>query len=154
MMAFNFGRAFLDLAWLSILLVIFRHFWRNRQVLVDAQGWLKAKGHITSYQLVQEGHTFWPKIEYEYVVYEKNLIGSYLFLDTAHNNPNSKYARKIAYKAAIAYQEHAEIDIYYNPNRPEESALDVAMPTKLNGILLVVGILIVVQFVLIVVHFI
>lgn len=152
-MSFNLGRAFLDLSWLAILLIMFHHFWQSRQILLDAQGWLKAKGHVTRYKLIREGHTLWPKIEYEYFVYDKSLIGHYLFLDTAHNNPHSKYSRDVAYKAAIAYQEHLEIDVYYNPNRPEESALDVTMPSKLTAILIVIGMLIGVQFVLVVARF-
>lgn len=151
-MTFNLGRAFLDFSWLAILLMMFRHFWKNRQVLLDAQDWLKAKGHITQYKLVREGHSLWPKLEYEYLVYDQNLIGHYLFLDTAHNNPHSKYARAVAYKAALAYQDHLEIDVYYNPNRPEESALDVTMPSKLTAILVVIGMLIAVQLVLIIAH--
>lgn len=152
MMTVNFGRIFLDLAWLSILLFLFQHFWKQRRVLLDAQGWLKAKGHVTYYKLIREGHTLWPKIEYEYCVYEKNLVGQYLFLDTAHNNPNSQYARKIAYKAALAYKDDLEIDVYYNPNKPEESALDVSMPSKLTVILSVIGLLIVLHLALIVTH--
>jgi len=154
MMTFNLGRAFLDLVWLSVLILMFHHFWKNRRVLLDAQGWLKAKGHVTRYKLVREGHTLWPKVDYEYTVYDKNLIGHYLFLDTAHNNPNSKYSRNIAYKAAIAYKDHLEIDVYYNPNRPEECALDVTMPIKLTGILTVIGILIVLHLSLIIYRFI
>ena len=138
----------LDVAWLTILVLIFYHFWKNRQFLMDAQGWLKAKGHITRYQFVQVGHSIWPKIEYEYCVYEQNLTGHYLFLDTAHNNPSSKYSRRIAYNAAIAYNDQSEIDVYYNPNRPEESALDVTMPFKLNAILIVNGLLITTQLVI------
>ncbi len=153
-MTFNLGKAFLDLAWLFVLVFLFQHFWKKRQALLDAQGWLKAKGHITYYKLIREGHTLWPKVEYEYFVYDKNLIGHYLFLDTAHNNPNSKYSRSIAYKAAIAYQDHQEIDVYYNPNKPEESALDVTIPIKLTGILVVIAVLIVLHLALIAFHFI
>jgi hypothetical protein len=152
MIQFNYGQAILDIAWLTILVMMFHHFWKNRQFLMDAQGWLKAKGHITRYQLVKIGHRIWPKVEYEYCVYEQNLIGHYLFLDTAHNNPNSKYSRRIAYKAAIAYKDHLEIDVYYNPNRPDESALDVTMPIKLNAILIIIGGLIAVQLIMMVFH--
>lgn len=154
MMTFNFGRIFLDLVWLLILLFLFQHFWKQRQVLLDAQGWLKAKGRVIYYKLIREGHTLWPKIEYEYCVYDKNLVGNYLFLDTIHNNPHSKYSRKVAYKAALAYKEDLEIEVYYNPNKPEESALDVSMPSKLTAILLVIGLLIVLHLVLITRHFI
>lgn len=144
-MELSIGKAILDVIWLCILLVMFHHFWKKRQMLSDAQGWLKAKGHITQYELIQVGHNLWPKVEYEYCVYEQNLIGHYLFLDTTHNTPNSKYSRHVAYQAALAYKDHLEVDIYYNPNRPEESALDVTIPTKLTGILVVISILIVIQ---------
>ncbi|HHF7374868.1 DUF3592 domain-containing protein [Legionella bozemanae] len=145
MIGLNTWRWVLDLGWLLFLLIIFRHFWRDRQVLVQAQTWLQVKGRITACEWTKVGHSVWPKIEYTYQVYDKNLTGEYLFLDTAHNNPNSKYSRGVAYKAAIAFQENAEIDVYYNPNHPEQSALDVTIPTKLNIILILIGMLIVVH---------
>lgn len=135
----------LDLGWLLFLLVLLKHFWHDRQLLVQAQSWLKVKGHVTRCEWVGVGHSVWPKIEYSYQVNDKDLLGEYLFLDTAHNNPNSKYSRRIAYKAALAFKEGTEIDIYYNPNHPEQSALDVAMPRKLNVILIALGILIMIH---------
>jgi hypothetical protein len=148
MIDLNIGRIVLDVTWLSVLLLLFYHFWQNRQTLIDAQDWLKAKGHITRYQLVQVGNSVWPKIEYVYQVHERDIIGHYLFLDTAHNSPSSKYSRRIAYNAAIAYNDNLEIDVYYNPNSPEESALDVTMPTKLTVILILIGLLIAVQVII------
>lgn len=145
-------RWMLDLGWLVVLLGIFIHFWRDRQSLVRAKTWLKAKGHVTSCEWTRAGHSVWPKIEYTYQVHDKDLVGEYLFLDTAHNTPNSKYARRIAYKAAVAFKEEEEIDIYYNPNHPEQSALDVTMPKKLNVILILIGILIALQLGLILWH--
>jgi hypothetical protein len=135
----------LDLGWLLFLLLMFKHFWQKRQLLLPAQSWLKSKGHITNCELTQMGHIFWPKIEYTYTVYDKELTGEYLFLDTAHNNPNSKYARRIAYNAVIAFKENKEIEVYYNPNHPEQSALDVAVPIKLTFIVVMIGLLIVVH---------
>lgn len=154
MIDFNIGRTLLDFTWLSVLGILFYHFWQKRQNLIDAQDWLKAKGHITRYQLVQVGHSVWPKLEYVYHVHDKDLVGHYLFLDTAHNSPSSKYSRRIAYNAAIAFNDHSEIDVYYNPNRPEESALDVTMPTKLTTILVLIGLLIAVHVVIIAFRFI
>ena len=49
-----------DALWLILLVSLFIHFWHNRQTLLDAQGWLKTKGHITQYQLVQWGRRLWP----------------------------------------------------------------------------------------------
>lgn len=145
MIGSNIWRWMLDLGWLLFLLVIFRHFWRDRQNLAQAQSWLQVKGRITGCEWTQVGHSVWPKIEYTYEVYDKVFTGEYLFLDTAHNSPNSKYSRGVAYKAAVAFKENSEIDIYYNPNHPEQSALDVTMPTKLTTILILIGGLIVVH---------
>lgn len=146
-------RWILDLGWLIILLILFLHFWRDRRALAQAQFWLITKGRITDCEWTQVGHSAWPKIKYSYQVYDKDLEGEHLFLDTAHNNPNSKYARHIAYKAAVAFKEDQEIDVYYNPNNPEQSALDVTMPKKLNVILILIGILIIVHLGLITLRF-
>lgn len=140
---FNSWRWALDLGWLLFLLTLLIHFWRDRQQLAQAKSWLKTKGHVVSCEWVESGHTIWPKIEYTYHVYDKELTGEYLFLDTSHNTPNSKYSRQIAYQAAVAYKEHSEIDVYYNPNDPVQSALDVTIPHKLNLILVLISILIV-----------
>ena len=138
-MGLHWGREVLDIGWFIILFVVLIHFWRVRKILVQAQSWLKTKGHITSCEWAEAGNSIWPKIEYSYQVYEKDLVGEYLFLDTTLNNPNSKYARLIAYKAVLAYKENSEIDVYYNPNKPEQSALDVSMPVKLNVILILIS---------------
>lgn len=132
----------LDAGWLIFLLILLRHFWLDRQQLLQAQSWLKTRGHITSCEWIEQGHSIWPKIEYTYQVHEKDLTGEYLFLDTSHNSPNSKYSRNIAYKAAVAFKENSQIDVYYNPNHPEQSALDVTMPRKLTVILVLIGALI------------
>jgi hypothetical protein len=135
------SRLLLDLVWLIILLLALRHFWQKRQFLVDARSWLKVKGRINSCKWAQEERMVWPEIEYSYQVYNQELVGHYLFLDTTHNTPNSKYSRLVAYKAAVAYQEFAEIDVYYNPSHPEQSALDVTMPRKLTFILILIALL-------------
>lgn len=144
-MALKYGQWLLDTGWLLILSILLLHFWRDRKGLLQAQSWLKAKGHVTRCEWVKVGHSIWPKIEYTYQVYDKDLVGEYLFLDTSHNSPNSKYSRLIAYKAAVAFKENSEIDIYYNPNQPEQSALDVTMPIKLNIILILISTLILIH---------
>lgn len=140
----------LDISWLVFLLMLFWHFWQSRRALVYAQGWLKTKGRITSCKWTKVGHSVWPEIEYSYEVYDKTLYGHYLFLDTAHNNPNSPYSRNIAYKVALAFKEDSEIDVYYNPNKPEQSALDVSIPKKLNVILAINALFILLQVVVII----
>lgn len=139
----NFLQWTLDLGWLVFLFILLRHFWRDRTELLRTKSWLKTKGHITSYELTTIGHSVWPKIEYSYQIHDTDLVGEYLFLDTAHNNPNSKYSRQVAYKAAMAFKENTEIDVYYNPNHPEQSALDITMPIKLNVILILLSALII-----------
>jgi hypothetical protein len=148
-MTFHFGRWALDIGWLFFLFILLMHFLRDRKALLQAQSWLKTKGHITHCEWVKMGHSIWPKIEYSYQVNEKDLVGEYLFLDTAHNNPNSGYARGLAYKVAMAFKENSEIDVYYNPNRPDQSALDVTIPFKLRVIVALISLLIVIQVVLV-----
>jgi hypothetical protein len=132
-----------DQMWLIFLLFMLWYFWRERKKLAQTKDWLITKGRITVFEWTRENEQLWPKIEYSYQVFDKNFYGNYFFLDTAHNTPNSKYARKVAYRAAIAYEKNTEIDIYYNPNFPEESALDIVIPRKLNIIIWLLAVLIV-----------
>lgn len=139
----NWWGFFLDLGWLIVLFILFRHFWSDRQHLLQVKTWLKTKGHVTHLEWVSVGQSLWPKIEYTYQVNDKDIIGEYLFLDTAHNNPHSQYSRNVAYKTAIAFKENSEVVVYYNPNHPDESALDVTIPGKLNLIIFLIGIVMV-----------
>lgn len=139
----NVLRLLLDLGWLIFLSILFRYFWCDRQYLLRVKTWLKTKGHITHCEWFTVGRSIWPKIEYTYHVHDKDIIGEYLFLDTAHNNPNSHYARNIAYKTAVAFKENSEVIVYYNPNHPEESALDITMPRKLTIIIVLIGMVII-----------
>lgn len=138
-------KALIDIGWLILLLFVFWHFWQTRSLLAQAKSWLITKGKITHCEWITQGQSIWPKIEYSYQVYDKDLVGHYLFLDTSHNNPNSAYSRHIAYKVALSFKEDTEVEVHYNPNKPEQSALDVTIPQKLNIILTVVGFLIILQ---------
>lgn len=129
------SQGFMDILWLSFLLFLLWHFWQERQALKIASHWLITKGRITQFVWAQEEHRLWPKIEYSYQLFDQDFKGEYLFLDTSRNNPASKYARKVAYRAAMAFEHDEEIDIYYNPDNPLQSALDVRIPTKLNVII-------------------
>lgn len=146
-------QAAVDIGWLVLLFIVFYHFWQARAQLAEAKSWLITKGKITHCEWVTMGQSIWPKIEYSYEVYNKELVGHYLFLDTAHNNPNSTYARRVAYRVALAFKDNSDIDVYYNPNHPEQSALDVIIPKKLNVILIVVGALILLQVAMILSRF-
>ena len=150
----NLGQWTLDFVWLLLLFILLNHFWQKRTDLASAQSWLKVKGRIISCEWTAVGHSVWPKIEYIYQVHERELTGEYLFLDTSHNNPHSQYARNMAHKAALAFKENTEIDIYYNPNRPEQSALDVTIPVKLNVILIAMSSLILLHVSIIISRFI
>lgn len=140
----------LDLVWLIFLLSMLRHFWRDRQLLAQTKFWLITKGHITVFEWTREGHRLWPRVEYTYQVFDQDFQGEYLFLDTAHNNPNSKYARTVAYRAAIAYENDEEIDVFYNPNNPQQAVLDITMPRKLNIIIALLVMLIILHLVVVI----
>lgn len=132
----------LDLCWLLLLLAILFYFWRERKQLADAKYWLITKGRVTLFEWTKNGHQLWPKIEFTYYVFDQEFRSKYLFLDTVYNNPNSKYARQVAYKAAVAYEKDAEIDVYYNPDNPQQAVLDVTVPPKLNLIIVLLLLLI------------
>ncbi|MFC3908245.1 DUF3592 domain-containing protein [Legionella dresdenensis] len=138
-------RGLIDIAWLVFLLAMLRHFWQERWFLSEARYWLIVKGRITRLEWSQEGSRLWPKIEYSYQVNERDFLGEYLFLDTSHNTPNSRYARKLAYQVAMAFKKDEEITVFYNPDNPTQSALDVHIPTKLNLIIGLIMFLIIVH---------
>lgn len=142
-----------DLIWLVFLLAVFIHFWKRRQFLSQASDWLITSARMTQFQWTREGHQLWAKIEYTYQLYDREFVGEYFFLDTSHNNPNSKYARQVAYRAAMAFENDAEIEVYYNPDNPNQSALDVRIPFKLNLIIGLCLFLIVLHLLMIVRHF-
>lgn len=144
------SRGMLDLAWLFFLLFMLWHFWRARQFLAQTKYWLITKGRITVFKWTHEGPRWWPQIQYSYQVFDQDFCGQYLFLDTSHNNPNSKYARKVAYRAAMAYEDDREIDVFYNPNNPQQAVLDITIPRKLNLIIVLLGLLVILHFVVIV----
>ena len=148
----NVGHWMLDAGWLLFLLILLNHFWRDRKILIRAQSWLQVKGKITAFEWTKVGHSVWPKIEYSYQVNDQEMKGERLFLDTVYTNPNSKYSRRVAYNATVAFKEETEIDVYYDSNNPEQSALDIKMPIKLNVILMVIGLLIVLHLGLMVWH--
>ncbi|WP_133128564.1 DUF3592 domain-containing protein [Legionella nagasakiensis] len=139
----------LDLGWLLFLLLILGYFWSMRREIRQAQDWPKTKGRITYCKWTIEGHRLWPKIEYIYQVGERDFIGEHVFLDTSHHDPNSKYARHIAYKVAKAYQKDETIDVHYNPDKPEQAVLDTCIPGKLNFILVLIFAFIVLHLVLV-----
>lgn len=141
-----------DITWLSFLLVLLWHFAREWCVLQQTKHWLIAKGRITQLIWTHERHHLWPKIEYTYQVYERDFVGEYFFLDTTHNNPYSAYARKVAYRAAIAFEKDEDIDVFYNPNNPLQAALDVTIPAKLTVIICLLLGLIAIHLMMIVHH--
>ena len=138
----------LDLGWLLFLLLVFWHFWRARQLTLQTKFWVKTRGRVTHCEWTICGHSIWPKINYSYQVGERDYTGEYFFLDTAHNDPNSKYARLIAYKAANAYKQNEDIDVYYDPDRPEQAVLDTTIPRKINLILGFIAVLIVLHVII------
>lgn len=121
---------------------LFVHFWRVRQMTRETKLWFKTQGYITECELVTYEHSLWPKIEYVYKVDDQEFTGDVLFLDIAHINLHSAHARDVAYSAANAYKQNDPIDVYYNPENPEQAVLDTTIPWKLNLILgFIIGLL-------------
>ena len=121
-----------DLGWLLFLLLMFWYFWRVRQFTLQTRYWVKTRGRVTRCEWTTSGHRVWPKIEYIYQVGERDYTGEYLFFDTEHNDPNSAYSRLVAYKVVNAYTKNEDVDVYYNPDRPEQAVLDTTIPRKIN----------------------
>ncbi len=140
----------LDIAWLLFLLLLLQHFWRERSALKKTQSWYLASGKITRLTWTQEGHYLWPRLEYTYHAFNQEFYGEQLFLETAHHHPGSKYARKVAYRAAMAYQKEEAIEVYYNPQNPQEAALDISIPSRLTFIIRLLLILIALHFLIVI----
>ena len=133
----------LDIGWLLFLSLVFRYFWLRRQETVKAKHWVKARGRITQCEWLINDKHIWPKVEYSYQVGDRDFTCEHIFLDTTHNVPYSKPARLLAYKIVTAFQENADIDVYYNPEHPMQAVLDTTVPRKLNVILCIIAALIV-----------
>lgn len=138
-----------DLAWLTLLILLFRHFFKERKALLKARTWFLTKGRITRFTWTKDGKHLWPKIEYTYQAYNQDFVGEYFFLDTAHNNPNSSYSRHVAYRAAVAFEKDEDIDVFYNPNDPRQAVLDIRIPSKLNFIIFLLILFIVVHLIVV-----
>jgi hypothetical protein len=124
-----------DLIWLLFLLMLLGYFLYVRKRINRTKNWIKTSGHITACEWSTQGHQVWPKIQYTFEVDGNEMIGEHLFIDTAHNNPASKYARKLAYKVAQAHKHNESIDVYYELGNPKNAVLDIKMPWKLNFII-------------------
>ncbi|WED42730.1 DUF3592 domain-containing protein [Legionella cardiaca] len=142
-------RWLLDLLWLIFLLALLRYFWRERLRLKKTESWYLTKGRITQFSWTQEAQRLWPKIEYQYQAFDQDYQGERLFQDSSHINLNSKHARAVAYRAAIAYEKDEDIDVYFNPENPQEAVLDIAMPPKLTIILGLLSALILIHLVIV-----
>lgn len=142
----------LDLAWLLLLSFLLGYFCSVRRQVVRAREWNKAKARIVHCELVQVGHRLWPKIEYVYQVGQQDYVGERLFFDTYHQNPNTRQARQLAYYVANAYKNDEDIEIYYNPTYPEQAAISVRVPWKLNLIISLITTLIALHITIVVIQ--
>lgn len=134
-MSFISGKTVLDIGWLIFLIGLFAYFWNVRKRTTQTQLWFKTPGRIIYCELATFEASVWPKIEYEYQVNEQEFTNQTIFLDMIHNNPHSKHARGLAFRLVSAYKEDENIDVYYNPDNPEQAVLDTTTPWKLNIIL-------------------
>lgn len=139
-----------DMAWLLFLITMFSYYWVHRRNTLKIKHWHKALGRITKWRWTLHGHAVWLKIEYVYQVEQQSYFNTALFFEQAHVNPNSRYARKFAYKLAQAYQHNEQVPVYYNPEAPGEAVLDLAPSKKLTAILILVTVLITLHLVLVV----
>lgn len=126
----------LDFCWLFFLLFVLQYFWFKRQAFVRAQKWIKTKGQVTQCEWTKYGYQLWPKIEYLYQVGEIDLSSNDLFLEEGYQDFSSVAARNLAYHLVEAYNQHETIDVYYNPQNPQQAVLDITIPRRLNFVLI------------------
>lgn len=136
------SRTIIDLIWLIFISGLFIYFLREYFTLKSYKNWSKTKAQVIKIQWHHHKNILWPKVEYLYHVGGYEYIGEHLFPDTFHNAPTSKYSRQIAYNTAKAYKDYKEIEIFFNPEQPEQSAIDVKIPRKVIFILFFLGFLI------------
>lgn len=129
------GHVILDNLWLLFLLLMLAHFWQERRYLKKSRNWLQTTGHIVHFHWTKEGHQLWPKIAYTYEVNTQAYVGEALLLESSHTSFSSAYARKVAYRAAMAYERNDPIEVYYNPENPQQAVLDIRLPRKLDFII-------------------
>ncbi len=141
-------RGLTDMIWLGFLIFILIYFWKKRQAAKQSLNWIKTTGKIIRCEFSNDGHRIWPELEYAYQVNEQEFIAEHLFPDTFHNTPASKYARNIAYKAALAFKNHQDITVYYDPFYPQRAALDVRVPFKLTLVVVLIALLLIVHLAL------
>lgn len=147
MSSLNLWELTINLIWLLVLVAAFIYFLREYKLLAQPRSWLITKGRVISCEWSHAGPRLWPSIRYRFSVFEREYEGDYLFLDTSHNSPMSAYARQIAYKAAVAFQNNQEIDVYYNPNNPNQAVLDIAIPFKIYLIIGGLAALVIIQLI-------
>jgi hypothetical protein len=132
----------LDLGWFIFLMLLLLYFLRVRWRIQQAASWEKTKGQITRCEWITQAHRLWPKVEYLYKVGEREFMGEEMFYDTSHRTLNNPYARKVAYEVAQAFKNNEDVEVFYNPEEPDEAVLDITIPGKLNLILVLIGLLI------------
>ncbi len=125
------GRIFFDLIWLVFLLLMLKHFWQKKRYLKQTEQWFETQGEITKFSWKQQRYRRWPKITYCYRVFEQDYRSEQFLLDDAYSNPNTLSARKLAYRAALAYERKERLTVYYNPDNPGQAVLDIRLPFKL-----------------------
>ena len=129
-------KIYLDLGWLFLLSLLLMYFWYTRRQAVKAQNtWHKTKAQIIRCEWAKQGPRLWPKIQYRYQVDGQDYLSEHLFFDTRHQSPNSQRARQLAYYVANAFKNNEEIEIYYNPEKPEQAVINIRIPWKLNLII-------------------
>lgn len=127
-----------SLGWLLFLAACAAFFFRSWVRLNKMKHWPVTPGEIMTLTVCEKNNRKWPSIQYRYWVEEREYTSRYWFADTIHNSPCSAYSRKLAYRAAISFKQGCPLDVHYNPVKPEQAVLDVTIPLKLKGIIVLV----------------
>lgn len=125
----NFVIAATTLPFLIIALIFVVVIFRNRRKAKIAQGWSVAVGRVLMTQIVPRTSTtgsggrstaYYPVVMYQYQVDGVSYQGDRVSFGMAMGSGSPRMAQKWIEK----YQAGDQVDVYYNPAKPEESVLE------------------------------
>lgn len=126
----------MDLFWLFFLLGTLSFFLNQYRRLRKKSGWPITPGAITEFLWTKREGRLWADIEYQYDVDGQTYFSHSLVPESIYYSPHAYSIRKLVYQLALAYEKQEPIAVIYNANNPVEAYLNVRIPAKLKGIIL------------------
>ena len=123
---------------LLVLMVGSWALWHSISLLKDAyasSAWLTTSGTITRSDLgsrtepgkSEDRTSYWPIVEYQFVVEGETFEGSNITLDGTRSGPHIGTGEKQAKEVLARYQMHSGVDVHYDPSDPTASTLETGV---------------------------